>query len=230
MNSQDGQMTVVCATLFFASYCDTVVITESSDWLSVCLGRPTWLWRLGLPERHLLSPPVSSCCTSCLLHSGCLECSNTEPKSPLPCLVCLPLCLSVHSVPPDQQQDQCGHQPQRACPHSFSGTLSACMAAWTPAWLSVSVLTACLLSLSVESARLLSFLGDCSAITPSVAAVCFPMRLHWIAQLLDVTYSMICCWWQLLTAALVRPTFNSSFNESFKHLLLNFPMLGTCIL
>lgn len=42
---------------------DTVVAAESSDWLSECLWRLTWLWRLGLPELLLFSPPVTSCCT-----------------------------------------------------------------------------------------------------------------------------------------------------------------------
>lgn len=102
--------------------------------------------------------------------------------------VCLSVCPSVNSVPPDQQQGQCGHQPQRACSHSFSGTLSACTAAWTPAWLSVSVLTACLLLLPVASAYSLCFLG-------SYHSLCghrlFPTRLRWISLLLTVTDSMI---------------------------------------
>lgn len=72
------------------------------------------------------------------LHSSCLKsnCLNTKPCHfcPVPSLY-----LSVHSVPPDQQQGQCGHQPQRACSHSFSGTLSACLAACMFAWLSLTI-------------------------------------------------------------------------------------------
>lgn len=81
------------------------------------------------------------------LHSSCLECDCLNTK---PCHFCpVPsVYLSVHSVPPDQQQGQCGHQPQRACPHSFSGTLSACLAACMSICL---CLTVCLFILSVTS-------------------------------------------------------------------------------
>lgn len=81
------------------------------------------------------------------LHSSCLECDCLNTK---PCHFCpVPsVYLSVHSVPPDQQQGQCGHQPQRACPHSFSGTLSACLAACMSICL---CLTVCLFILWVTS-------------------------------------------------------------------------------
>lgn len=89
------------------------------------------LWRCSWQQ--LLRTVFHSSLRSSCLNSDCL---NTKPCHfcPVPSVF-----LSIHSVPPDQQQGQCGHQHQRACPHSFSGTLSACLAACMLAWVSVSL-------------------------------------------------------------------------------------------
>lgn len=101
------------------------------------------------------------------LHSSCLKSDCLNTKSCL--LPCLAVYLSVHSVPPDQQQGQCGHQPQRACPHSFSGTLSL------PCCLHVCMNCLSLFNyLSVHT-----FSGICPNHTALLNSTSFPLYWRW---------------------------------------------------
>lgn len=139
------------------------------------------------------------------LHSGCSECDRSNTK---PCHFC-PVPSVYLSVPPDQQQGQCGHQPQRACSHSFSGTLSACLAA-LHVFLSLSVhifsliwpnyaATPTSMPLSISQWRLFLF-HEASESHMSSVAVWHELStwlLYCNATWVHMSCIFLCCWWWL---------------------------------
>lgn len=166
-------VTVVCATLFrhFAWCCchhRILLLIFSVLWASGITSIATLKARLPLTSSLPLSPPAP---LPPLLHSGCLECLNTEPKSPLPCLVCLPFCLSVCPLCPSRSTTRPMWSP---APKSlfplllwYTVRLHCCL----DASMAVRLCSNCLPPFTFSQVVCSAFWG---VIALSMAMVCFP--------------------------------------------------------